>query len=521
MFLLWLAGCGLGLDLLVRDTGAPIVEEPPGVSWTVKPEVLAFGETWPGVATTQQLTVKNKGDTSLRLYDLGSDSQEGIEVTLAGAPILAPGESALLNVAWTPMEPGYMSTSLSVSAGPTEEQAEAVLVPVAGTAMGAVVTISSTAYDFGEVGIDCVEEFSLTLTNTGNLAMQVESVGMHGEEGFTIDSPDDLPWVLGPFQSHEQTVRFTPSDLGPMNGEITFVTDVGEFGTALQGTGVVDEERTLSFDVGEQGRSTFIVDVNLTAIPASSEDQYSTFFVAALPTFFQTLLDNHVRYRAGFVWNVNGAVDGSYEYIDETFTAAEATDAALLMIAPGARGGDNDANFRTIQNAIVANTDWLFEDSSWAESRLCLFTIQRDTEASGGSWSNWVMQAQATKEDPADIVYHAIAGPVPTGCGSAEAFRDYDQAITATGGLLLSVCATDWIPHMAQVATACTEGATGIFPLEGNPMEESIEVSVDGALMLEGWAFDASLNAVVFEENAYPEFESTVEIYYWMSGGCG
>ncbi|MFH1467234.1 MAG: choice-of-anchor D domain-containing protein [Pseudomonadota bacterium] len=523
MLLALLAGCGLGLDLLVRDTGTPFVpeEEAPQVTWSVEPAVLTLGETYPGVAAAGQLTLKNTGRENLLVLDLGASIEDHIEVSLAGAPILAPGESTLLYVEWTPTEPGVLSSALAISVGVSDEEPQAVAVPVAGTSLGPVVTISTTTWDFGEIGIGCDEEFTVTLTNTGNLAMEVQAVSMHGEEGFSTDPPEDLPWVLAPYQSHAQTVYFSPSILGQMNGQLTFETDVGEFAAALQGTGVVDEERTLSYDVGEQGRSTFIVNVNLTAIPNSSEDQYSTFFVAALPTFFQTLLDNHVHYRAGFVWNVNGSVDGEYDYIDETFTASEATDAALLMIAPGAHGGDNDANFRTIQNAIVANQDWLSEDSGWAESRLCLFTIQRDTEASGGSWSNWVSQAQAYKDDPADIVYHAIAGPVPGGCGSAEAFRDYDQAVTATGGLFLSVCASDWTDHMAQVATACTEGATGIFPIEGTPMVESIVVTTDGMRQDEGWYYDSSLNAVVFEENAYPEFESTVEIYYWMGGVCG
>jgi hypothetical protein len=521
MFLALLAGCGLGLHFDADDTDAVVIEDPGSVAWTIEPASLDLGTTSTGEPITAGLTLTNTGDMDLLVLDLDEDREDHLEVTLSDVPLLNPGASTQLNVVWTPSEPGAMSTALAITVGGSPEDPELLSVPVAGIAQGATPTVSTTSYDFGEIGISCQDELMLTLTNTGNVAMQVDEVTLRGAEGFTLDDPDDLPWVLNPYQSHEQIVRFEPEDLGPMFGELVFETDQGEVTTELQGEGVVDEERTITFDVAEQSRSTMIVNVNLTAIPNSTEDQYSTFFVAALPTFFQTLLDNHTKFRAGFVWSVTGTVDGDYDYIDESFTASEATDIALDMIAPGANGGDNDANFRTIQNAIGANSDWLFEDASWAESRLCLFTIQRDTEASGGSWSNWVAQAQAFKDDPDDIVYHAIAGPVPGGCGSAEAFMDYDKAITETGGMLLSVCASDWTDHMAKIATACIDGAAGVFQLEGNPMVSSIEVSVDSERLTEGWSYDDSLNAVVFDECAYPDYSSVVTIHYWMSQSCG
>ena len=521
MILTWLVGCSLGLTPTVVDSGPVDVADPDQVEWTVQPDSLALGETPVGLPVSGVITLTNTGDVDLLVLDLGGASEDNLELSLTDAPMLAPGSSTQLSVVWTPDAPGALDSVLSISVGGSSDDAQNLTVPVGGTALGAVATLSTSSYDFGEVGIGCEDELTLTLTNTGNAELVVESVGLHGGEGYRMAQPDDLPWVLGPFQSQQQVVYFSPDELGMVFSELSFETDLGAVATELQGDGVVDEERSLSFDVGEQSRSTIIMNVNLTAIPNSSEDQYSTYFVAALPTFFQTLLDNHTRFRAGFVWSISGSVDGEYDYIDETFTASEATDAALAMLAPGASGGDNDANFATINAALAVNSDWLFEDDAWAESKLNLICIQRDTEASGGSWSNWVSQAQAYKDDPDDVVYHAIAGPVPGGCGSAEAFMDFDQAVKTTGGVFGSVCEPDWTNNMAQLATASMDGAQGIFQLEGTPMETSIEVSVDSVRQTEGWAYDATLNAVVFDDTAYPAFDSVVSIYYWMAGSCG
>ncbi len=515
-----LVGCGLGLESDPVDNAPVETLEPGTVEWTVEPATLALGETPVDQPISGTITLMNTGDEDLLVLDLGDARTDGIEVSLSEAPLIAPGSSTPIQVVWTPVEPGVMDSTLSISVGASPEEAQPVTVPVGGTALGANATLSMTYYDFGEVDIGCQGELELTLTNTGNAEMVVDAVDLEGADGFSLDEPDDLPWELGPYQSHEVGVLFSPDDIGGMVTELSFDTDVGEISAELQGQGVVDEERTQTFDVGEQSRSTIIVDVNLTAIPNSSEDQYSQFFVAALPTFFETLLENHSSFRAGFVWSTSGTVDGEYDYIDETFTAEEATNAALEMIAPGANGGDNDQNFVTLLAALSANSDWLFEDAGWSESLLSLITIQRDTEASGGSWENWVAQTQAFKEDPEDVVFHAIAGPMPSGCGSAEPFADYDKAVDATGGLFLSVCASDWTEHMAQLATAALEGAPGIFQLDGTPMASSIEVYVDGFRTDDGWSYDESLNAVVFEEDSYPEFESVVTINYWMSDGC-
>ncbi len=519
--LLGLVSCHLGLETRLGDTGSVVTTDPGAVGWTVEPSSLALGETSVAEPVTGMITLTNTGDADLLVLGLGGSTEDNLEVTLSGEPVLAPGRAAQLEVVWTPSEPGMLEKSLALEVGGSPTEPEPVAVAVSGTAWGATATVSTSTYDFGAVDIGCDDEFILTVTNTGNIVMQIDSVALHGAEGFWLAEPDDLPWTISPYQSQEQMVLFSPDDLGKKFTELEFETDLGSVTADLQGEGVVDEERTLSFEVGEQSRSTIIWNINLTAIPDSTEDQYSEFFVDSLPTFFDTLEENHASYRAAFVWSVAGTVDGAYDYIDDTFTTTEATDAALDMIAPGATGGDNDANFVTLLAAVGANSDWLFEDDAWAESPLSLITVQRDTEASGGSWSSWVSQTQAYKEDPDDLVYHAIAGPVPGGCGSAEAFADYDKAVSATGGVFRSICEPDWNDSMAELAAACIEGASTFFQLEGTPMESSIEVAMDGVPLTEGWAYDSSMNAVVFEEDSYPDYGSTVTIYYWMSDGCG
>jgi hypothetical protein len=57
------------------------------------------------------------------------------------------------------------------------------------------------------------------------------------------------------------------------------------------------------------------------------------------------------------------------------------------------------------------------------------------------------------------------------------------------------------------------------FALSRTPLEDTIQVRVDGNIAT-GWAFDASTNEVVFEEKAaVPEAGAEISIKYQV-GGC-
>jgi hypothetical protein len=506
----------------LTDTDPPMVEEPEPeqVQWSIQPSSLVLEDTSTGQPVSGVISVYNTGNIDLQLYDLQATGGGVLEASFSETSPLPPGSMGVLEVAWTPQVPGVLDAALSFGLGRSPDEAQAVTVPVSGTAFGAVPTLSVSSYDFGDVGIGCEVDLLVTITNTGNSDMRIEAVGVQGGEGFWAYTPTDLPWLLAPYESHDHRAFFEPTDVGSVSSALAFETDVGVVATELHGNGFVDEERTLTFDIGEQSDSTIIFDVNYTAIPGGAEDRFSEYFEPALPTFFQTLLDNHARFRAGFVWSVDGAVDGPVAYIDETFTASEASDVAFMMLRRGANGGDNDQNFATLLAAIRANSDWLFEDEAWSDSLLNLITIQNDQEQSGGHWSTWVSDARDYKDDDEDLVFHAMAGPVPSGCTGADAFRDYDQAVTTTGGTFLSICSSDWAADMARLATACIDSPLGTYQLEGTPIEYSIEVAVDGVALTEGWSYDEDLNAVVMEEDALPEFGSSVTIRYWASADC-
>ncbi len=515
MLPIWLLACGLnGGDSALPLSDDDDDDDDGEIEIVVDPPALAFDAQALGWPTSIWLRIDNDGDVEALLVDMAITEGRGLTIEPPSSLSISPGGSTGLTVTWIPLDVGTMDAAVTLTVGATMDDTEQLEVPITGEGEGAKLALSASDYDFGSVKVGCSRSFTLTVSNAGNEDVTVDAASAEGDAGFSVEA-EGLPWTLAPFGSQQLTVTFAPTDRVAAAGLVSLSSDAGEMITTLSGSGTVDGETELSFIVGDQNRATMLFHVNQTAIPGAY-GTYSKYFESALPTFFQTLKDNRTKFRAAFLWNTSGAVDGDIDYIDETYSASEATEIVLEMIAAGSPT-DNDASFTTLMNGLTANEDWLFDGEEWSESKLSLIAINRDVEQSGGSAKGYVTQAQSTKQDAEDLVFHAIAGSAASGC--EESFATFATAVDATGGLFLNLCATDWTDHMSQLAAACMDGAD-FFALTGTPLVSSLEVQIDG-VEASGWSYDSALNAIVFDEATYPEDGAEITVRYFVTKGCG
>lgn len=502
-----------------ESTGAPVDE-----SWSVNviTESLDFGEQDLSASSTQTIMLQNNGDSDVFIQDLRVTEGLGLTATMPDMPVLARGDVGNVVVTWAPKDIGTMTGEITLVLGPSSTNTSEFTVPVSGSASGATVVISTQSYDFGDINVGCEAEVTVTITNTGNAALTVDSVHIEGDTSIAVNLKEtELPLDLAPFQSLDVDVKYSPEDADGDLAYLTVDTAAATVASTFEGRGAVDGIDEVTYEVGVTQRATMLWHINEVALPNVTWAYYYEPFWAALPHFFDKLAEARAYYRIAFLWGTDGTVDGSTAYIDHTMTTSEAMDAVSDMLQNGSTIGDNDRNFTSLLAAIPAQSDWLFEDDYWTESKLSLITVQRDVEQSGGSWANYVATAQAYKDDPANVVFHAIAGPPPSGCGYAEYFSGYYEAVIATDGLFLSVCDEDWEPHMEKIVAASLGGGGEYFPLSGNPLVSTITVYLDDVSSSEGWEYDEDLNSVVFDDESYPSEGTEVRIKYMKALGCG
>ncbi|MFT5583241.1 MAG: hypothetical protein ACI9VR_000819, partial [Cognaticolwellia sp.] len=411
------------------DTGETQVQEDRAFAYVITADQLIFGDQPVDVRVERELRIQNTGNVPVLFIDMEYTEGMGMEVGQAPGPIIQPGNTMALPVTWVPTATGDLSGEITLQLAENPTEPDIFIVPATLSSKGPQLSLSATSYDFGEIPVGCASEFSLTLSNTGNIDLVVDSLALTGDKSYVMDQhPDPLPWTIAPFASQEVTVHYSPQENSTETSALTVESNDGQQTSNISGFGQVDGANTLTWTVGERSRSTFVFHANECVIDGNY-GTYSQQLEDSLPVFYQTLLDNASPFRVAFIWNRDGLGTGNVDYIDESYTAAEATAETLAMITAGANAGDNDGSYDTLLAALRENGDWLFEDDDWEDSKLNLVALNRDQEQSTTAGTVGVTTAQGYKDDPDNVVFHAIAGPPPSGCGSAESFAGFKTAV--------------------------------------------------------------------------------------------
>ena len=184
--------------------------------------------------------------------------------------------------------------------------------------------------------------------------------------------------------------------------------------------------------------------------------------------------------------------------------------------------GDTESLLTVAANA-VDNTDSGECNSGFIRPDAMLHLIlvsdepEQSSYTSGRSWDDLVSQIIAKKGSSGMVRVSSIAGPVPSGCGSADPGTGYSEAVAATGGVFLSICSNWATPsNLSQLAEASVNQDT--FVLSREAAEATIEVYVNGQLRTD-WTFDSAGNSVTVNGGVPSEGDS-VEITYSVLANC-
>jgi len=221
--------CGAGNDaifLKIAPTDAPAA--------ALAPAALTFPPQALGVASAP---------STVTIFDLGSAALTVSNVSVTGdfsvqqscASVSAAGGTCPVQVTFTPTAVGTRTGTLSIadnSAGSPHT------VALTGTGGQTAVSISPTSLSFSQA-INTTGASQVTLTNTGNLPLQISTVQVSGA---TFSETNSCGVSVAAGQSCGITVSFSPTALGNSTGTLTITdSDAGSPHTVpLTGTGVAD-----------------------------------------------------------------------------------------------------------------------------------------------------------------------------------------------------------------------------------------------------------------------------------------
>jgi hypothetical protein len=233
-------------------------------------------------------------------------------------------------------------------------------------------------------------------------------------------------------------------------------------------------------------------------------------------TFINTMVLTDADWQIGVITTDNANFRGDIIRPDDADPVGEFQDQTLVGTGGSGDERGNEYAYNALQPGADAGpgSDFLRDDA-----RLNIIFISDEPDSSAGTWVDYVNYYWTLKSDTDMVVAHAIAGDWPSGCATAYAGTGYYETVSAMGGLYLSICATDWSSHLESLAEVAATDLSS-FELTQVPVEETIEVRVDGVVQTTGWTFNSTDNAVEFDDDHIPSGGSTIEVEYALYGNC-
>ena len=508
----------------VTDGSEPDIE--------VDPVSIDFGsiDVTSGEPVAQTVTVRNVGTAALELQNLQlEDATAPYTLSAFGAVLLQPTEETQFTVTFNPATAEARSTRVLIDNNDTDE--DPAIVEITGSGIAPAIQIDPNVYDFGTLFIGCESTLPVTISNVGNADLVVsgfEYTTRSGEE--LIFDPltatnGPLPWTIAPGAEYAVQVGlgFRPLDNIEDEGFLVVHSNdplQADAQAHQTGNGGFYGDNTDLFEQPIRGETDIVFTLDWSGSMGDNIAQVQTNFAV----FLATLVEMDADYQVAVVVPDSGCVITSdHPYISSSMSADEQQSGFTTMVGDASRsGGYTEMGLTLLEAAFTEDnlgSGGCNEGMVREEATLAIVGVTDEPEQSLNPWSYYVALFQSLKPDPDDVVIHAIAGDYPGGCGSAEPGTGWYEATVATGGLFLSICATDWASHLEALAEGSAANLSS-FELTEWPVPETIDVKIDGVRTTTGWSYNATDRAVDFDDDHIPDGGSTIEVQYDLAADC-
>jgi hypothetical protein len=224
----------------------------PYTTLVANPTSLTFPATAVGAASgTMHATFTNGTSQMVYLQETLSDSKNFTSISTCG--IVQAGKSCTITFTFTPQTTGTLTATYSIA--PMGNPAGAVQIALSGTGTGgATATLSPGTLNFGNVPAGSPKSSSVTLTNSGNVALAITSATVTGT-GFTL-AQNQCGTSLAANSSCQFSITVSSTGTSVLNGTLTVVDASGTQIVALTATGTATISDSLSPSTLDLGVAT-------------------------------------------------------------------------------------------------------------------------------------------------------------------------------------------------------------------------------------------------------------------------
>jgi hypothetical protein len=308
---------------------------------TGAPSALSFGNVVVGHPETEVLVLTNGGQTSITVSAM---KLSGTEFSASGLrfPLTLPaGQSATLNVTFSPTKTGWTGGWIFFTGNASNSTLDVQLQGTGATSDS--LTASPSTVSFGQVAVGARTTRSVVLTNHHAYNVQISGLKATTSGGFSVSGPA-LPITLHAGQSTTVTVTFVPPSSRTSAGSLFVLNENLEVPLTGTGTGTKTTAAgrlsitpgAVNFgnvSVGATGSKPITMSASGANVTVSADSSSSSRFVlqgVSLP--FTIAAGNSSSFNVAFKPTGSGTVSGSLSF---TSNASNGTKASVPLSGTG------------------------------------------------------------------------------------------------------------------------------------------------------------------------------------------
>ena len=204
------------------------------------PALLDMGTVSPGACVERPVTCTNTANTRVEITSWSLEPNESFQVAPVAPQHLDAGESLDILVSYCPQQLGFSEGTLRIDT----DEPRSLFVQLQGQAGGPDLAPTIECLDFGLTSLIAPTRRSLTLTNTGFEAAQINTVFIDGRDAFSLTPQSPRSGAVEPGSFITFTVEFAPAAEGVIEAELVVLSDDAdrpELRIKLSGEGVALE----------------------------------------------------------------------------------------------------------------------------------------------------------------------------------------------------------------------------------------------------------------------------------------
>ncbi len=497
----------------------------------VDPWTVDFGGVRMNTSEFEWVTITNVGDADLEIYNCQASGDPSFFVsTNPNGSVVSPGGSVQMEIGFNPhSETSYTGIAEIPSNDPDEM---IVAVDLFGDGTAPAIELDPVFHYFGGAMVGCEYELDIAVKSVGSAPLELYGysfydsppVGAMEIDASNLDTYLANGWDLDPGDEIIVTVSFLPDDVISYDGLLEVDSDDPNLPHAMadqEGLGIAGGSTTDNFQQQGNNWADVLWVVDNSCSMGDEQGKLGDDF-----SYFHSIINNAgVDYHIATVTTDDDDFQGGQKVIYPTTPNGASVFEANCNVGTNGSGTERGLKFG-YDGLVKARNNTSPNQNFWRDDAGLRVVFVSDENDDSGDWSSYLTSYQAMKANPDHVILSGIVGTDgynAVSCsgqgGGADPGDGYVEVANATGGVLGSICDNSWSTTLTNLAWI-TVNLADTFTLSNVPIQNTIDVTINGVAVYQGYSYDPALNAIVFSPNYVPDDGDIVSVHYDYYGAC-